>query len=93
MRATTLLLPDDLRQRLREAAVREGISVGEFVRRTLRVVLESPPGGSDRRPGRRRPRVLPRSVDEYLSAPAGTYFGLAREGDASEPEDAYADVD
>jgi plasmid stability protein len=94
MRATTLLLPEDLRRRLRTAAQRDRTSVGELVRRTMRVALDA----KEAQPAARKRAVrardgLPTSVEDYLAAPAGTYVADSLPGLASEAEDPYANLD
>lgn len=95
MPVTTLILPESLRRRLRDLADREGTSMAELLRRGAdRLVHESALRGG--RAGRRREAGarLPRSVEDYLAAPAGSFAGrVAPGGRRGEPEDAYADAD
>jgi Arc/MetJ-type ribon-helix-helix transcriptional regulator len=94
MRATTLMIPDELRARLREAAARDGISAGEFVRRALRRALEDESARLRRRTRRgRKAGALPTSLEDYLLSPAGTLAAHGLPGDANEPEDPYAGLD
>ena len=71
MRATSLLLPDDLQDDLRKAARREGTSVGEFIRRALRRALDDKRATPVRRRRQERDK-LPHSIEEYLRSPVGS---------------------
>ena len=94
MRATTLMIPDELRARLREAAARSGVSAGEFVRRALRRALEEESARPPRRTRRtRKAGALPTSLEDYLLSPAGTLAAHGLPGDANESEDPYAGLD
>lgn len=91
VRPTTLLFPEDLHVRLREHAAGQGISIGEFVRQAVRRALE--PQGALRSRTRSKPHRLPRSVDGYLAAPAGTFAGAGEHGHSAEAEDPYEGAD
>jgi hypothetical protein len=93
MRATTLLLPADLQRRLRETALRESTSVAELLRRGARLVAKRSRAPRSRGARGLAGKGLPRSVDEYLSAPAGSFAARGARGKASEPEDPYAGPD
>jgi hypothetical protein len=93
MRATTILLPEELQSRLRERAAREGISVAELLRRLASRAVEPVRGAGARRTGAKTRERLPRSVEEYLASPAGTFAAKGRRGRRDEPEDPYAGAD
>ena len=91
VRPTTLLFPEDLHVRLREQAAGQGISIGAFVRQAVRRALD--PQRALRSRARAKAHGLPRSVDEYLAAPAGTFAGTGARGRPEEAEDPYEGAD
>ena len=91
MRPTTLLLPDDLARDIKEAALREGISASELVRRAVRQALSNKEPRAKPRSRRRGGR--PTSVWDVLDAPIGAYAHLALPGPEDQAEDPHADSD
>lgn len=93
MQPTTVLIPEDLRVRLRDEAERRGVSVAELIRRVMARELGDASRAGGKRSRRKTPHTLPSDVFEYLAQPAGTYARAGRPGQKREPEDPYADVD